>query len=307
MTSTEASRARVWTGDSFRRVRAALSGSVLTLTYHRVSALEADPDRLAIPPEAFEAQMAVLASEYHVLRASELCTVLGKRRRLPRRAVVVTFDDGYADLLSAAKPILERHGVPATAFVSTREVGTDREKWWDEVQYLRDVGSDADSISSARLADLPPREREDALEALAEHAGVERPRRAEYRTMTEREIRELSSGGLVEIGAHTVSHRRLSGAPPREQREEIVGGKDALEAILGERVTMFSYPFGGRDALTAETKRLVAQSGFSCAFANWFGLAFPWTDRYAIPRCPTEPLEAEEFAARLDHWFAMGR
>jgi peptidoglycan/xylan/chitin deacetylase (PgdA/CDA1 family) len=55
---------------------------------------------------------------------------------LPRRAVVVTFDDGYADNLYTAKPLLERFEVPATIFVTTGYIGRDREFWWDELERL---------------------------------------------------------------------------------------------------------------------------------------------------------------------------
>jgi peptidoglycan/xylan/chitin deacetylase (PgdA/CDA1 family) len=55
---------------------------------------------------------------------------------LPNRSVVVTFDDGYADNLHNAKPLLERYGIPATVFITTGYVGREREFWWDELERL---------------------------------------------------------------------------------------------------------------------------------------------------------------------------
>jgi peptidoglycan/xylan/chitin deacetylase (PgdA/CDA1 family) len=55
---------------------------------------------------------------------------------LPDRSVVVTFDDGYADNLHIAKPLLERYGIPATVFLTTGYIGHERGFWWDELDRL---------------------------------------------------------------------------------------------------------------------------------------------------------------------------
>jgi peptidoglycan/xylan/chitin deacetylase (PgdA/CDA1 family) len=52
------------------------------------------------------------------------------------RLVAVTFDDGYADNLEEALPVLEEFGVPATVFVSTNGIDSSREFWWDELEAL---------------------------------------------------------------------------------------------------------------------------------------------------------------------------
>jgi peptidoglycan/xylan/chitin deacetylase (PgdA/CDA1 family) len=54
----------------------------------------------------------------------------------PRWSVAITFDDGYADSLYCAKPVLERYGVPATVFVITGAIDQGREFWWDELEGL---------------------------------------------------------------------------------------------------------------------------------------------------------------------------
>src|SRR5262249_18066421 len=57
-------------------------------------------------------------------------------KNIPRRTVVVTFDDGYQDNLTDAKPFMERWEVPGTVFVAAGYLGKGREFWWDELERL---------------------------------------------------------------------------------------------------------------------------------------------------------------------------
>ncbi|HLA89892.1 MAG TPA: polysaccharide deacetylase family protein [Gemmatimonadaceae bacterium] len=107
----------------------------IVLLYHRVAGPRRDPLALDVRPAHFDAQLAVLARTAAPLALDEFET----RRRagtLPPRAVAVTCDDGYADSLLTAAPILARHGVPATIFVTAGMVGSDREFWWDLVERI---------------------------------------------------------------------------------------------------------------------------------------------------------------------------
>jgi len=317
--------ARIALGNAWRTARAAAGGTTLVLTYHRVLRLESDPQLLTIDPKLFDEQMTVLAERFRPIRASDLASSLASRSRLPQRSVVVTFDDGYHDLLTVIKPILERHGVPATAFISTGLIGSDGEQWWDELEALL-LGESTDGDDAGwditapprndsqrlyletcdRLRGLDPASRESALEEIAAAKGLPRSRRPEYRMLSAEEIRELASDGLIEIGSHTVSHQMLAAANPETQLAEIAQGKKVLEDILGREIGLFSYPYGGADAVDANSREIAAETGHLCAFANWFGLTFPWTDRYAIPRCPTENLGGEAFAERLEQWVRDG-
>jgi len=112
-----------------------VGGTALVLVYHRVTQLERDPQLLAVTPENFDAQMTLLAERYSVLPLSELAAGI-RSHHVPDRAVAVTFDDGYADNLLEATPLLEKYGVPATVFVSSGCVESGREFWWDEVERI---------------------------------------------------------------------------------------------------------------------------------------------------------------------------
>lgn len=109
--------------------------TALVLIFHRVADLERDPQLLAVSPERFDAQMALLATRHPVVSLGDLAEGI-RANALPDKAIAVTFDDGYADNLEHAAPILDRHGVPATVFVSSGYVRSGREFWWDELERL---------------------------------------------------------------------------------------------------------------------------------------------------------------------------
>jgi peptidoglycan/xylan/chitin deacetylase (PgdA/CDA1 family) len=111
------------------------SPTALALLYHRVTELPLDPQLLCVSPRHFGQHLDVLATEFQPLSLLEFIERL-RCGRLPSRAVVVTFDDGYEDNLSGAKPILDKYGVPATVFVTTGYMGENREFWWDELERL---------------------------------------------------------------------------------------------------------------------------------------------------------------------------
>lgn len=108
---------------------------VIILVYHRVFDAHTDPQLLCVHPGRFREHLEHLARNYSVLSLSQLAKAL-QERQMPKRAVVVTFDDGYADNLHNAKPLLEHFGIPATVSVTTGYMGRGKEFWWDELERL---------------------------------------------------------------------------------------------------------------------------------------------------------------------------
>lgn len=103
------------------------------LMYHRVAPLSVDPWDLNVTPEYFDQHMAALNKHTQPISLVELGNALASGK-VPERFSVVTFDDGYYNNLQHAKPILEKHNVPATVFVSTGYTDSQREFWWDELE-----------------------------------------------------------------------------------------------------------------------------------------------------------------------------
>lgn len=117
------------------RIWRKLHSQGLILLYHRVETLDTDPQLLSVTPEHFAEHLEYLSEHYNPISLSELFLAL-KAGKIPDKSVAITFDDGYADNLSNAKPLLEKYGIPATVFVTSGFIGSDREFWWDDLERL---------------------------------------------------------------------------------------------------------------------------------------------------------------------------
>ena len=113
------------------------------LMYHSVSPDAGPKTALAVTPRTFERQMHFLRkNKYNVIPLEHLVDLISQKKRIPRRTVAITFDDGYQDVYRYAFPILKVYNLPATLFIIVDEVGRaqgDRLSW-QEILYMRDSG-----------------------------------------------------------------------------------------------------------------------------------------------------------------------
>jgi peptidoglycan/xylan/chitin deacetylase (PgdA/CDA1 family) len=117
------------------RVRGRFAVRGLILMYHRVAELDADPWGLAVSPAHFAEHLTILRTRRSAITLLDLAEAI-KMGRAPRRPIVVTFDDGYADNVTTARPLLEQYGIPATVFLTTGAIDSEREFWWDELERI---------------------------------------------------------------------------------------------------------------------------------------------------------------------------
>jgi peptidoglycan/xylan/chitin deacetylase (PgdA/CDA1 family) len=279
----------------------------------------------------------VFPGEVHARRFDTLCSWLRgwfnilpldeavRRLRngtLPARAACITFDDGYADNHDQALPILRRHGLNATFFIATGFLGGGRMFNDSVIEILRraqgpslDLGglgiegmgrfdlSSADARRHAIEAILPAikyrplAEREELALAIQARAGV--GNLPNDLMMTTEQVRALHRAGM-RIGAHTRSHPILARLGREEARAEIEGGRDDLQHLLGEPVTLFAYPNGkpGKD-YSRESVALVQEIGFEAAAATAWGAAGMASDPFQLPRFTPWDRSQSRFGLRM--------
>jgi peptidoglycan/xylan/chitin deacetylase (PgdA/CDA1 family)/glycosyltransferase involved in cell wall biosynthesis len=299
------------------------------LAYHRIADLTPDSHGLCTPPEVFREHMSYVRDHLSPIRLDDLVRAAAAGR-IPEGAVAITLDDGYLDALTAASPILEELGVPATFFVNTDRLDEPHERWWDVLErvFLSTAPVPSELCLTADGGDLrmptaTPRDRGETLESLNRIAwpmdaagraalvdqvlawsGRPAAPRTTHRVLTADETRKLASRPGHTIGAHTVHHLALTTHTLETRRREVIENKDALERALQHPVTLFSYPYGDVDG---ELVRMVGEAGFHAAVTVEAGRVSAGANRLLLPRCEITPRHHKDFATHLQQIFGYGR
>jgi peptidoglycan/xylan/chitin deacetylase (PgdA/CDA1 family) len=290
--------------------------SFLILIFHRV--LPAWDPLLPDEPCAasFAAQLDLLSRLFNVLPLSE-AVARASSRSLPPRAACITFDDGYANNLHVAAPLLAERRLPATVFVATSFLGG-RNMWNDTlIESIRRAPEEfdlaelglprfrLDGVEARRAAIgsllgalkyLSPPERAARVEAIADR--IDGPRAGPL-MLTEHDVRELEKRG-IEVGAHTLHHPILTQLGDEESWDEIIGSKRAIEDIVGHSIAGFAYP-NGRPFRDYERRHveLVRKAGFGYAVSTAWGSVGAHSDTYQLPRLAAWDRTPLRYAARL--------
>jgi peptidoglycan/xylan/chitin deacetylase (PgdA/CDA1 family) len=276
-------------------------GRLAILTFHRVVP---EPDPL-IPGEPdvvrFTWLLDLLASCFNVLPLREAVERL-RNGALPRRAVALTFDDGYANNCEIAMPVLRSRGLPATVFIATgymnggvmfNDAAISAIRSAPSSLDLREIGLGVFALTDilARRTALatvlseikyqPMAEREHCIRRLGEICGVSGPHHV---MVNDEQVRRMHRGGM-EIGAHTVTHPILAKVDRDQALREIGDSKRTLEQLIAAPVVSFAYPngFPGRD-YTKEHAELVRKAGYQLAVSTAWGRATRGVDPFQLPR-----------------------
>ena len=150
-------------------------------------------------------------------------------------------------------------------------------------------------------------QRKKYLEMLSNQSGQPLQNTGLNNSLNKNELNLLAMHPLVTIGAHTVTHVRLSALNKHDQELEIFNSKKHLEEILNSKIEIFSYPFGGRNDYTKQTVEIVKKVGFRKAASNYPGQFHRWKDPFQIPRQLVRNWGPAEFKNRLSKFWLNGK
>jgi peptidoglycan/xylan/chitin deacetylase (PgdA/CDA1 family) len=301
-------------------------GTCNVLLYHRVTNLELDPQLLAVSPQNFYEQVDFIKRNYHLLSIDEFDYIIEKRKKFPKHSFILTFDDGYADNLYEALPILECLNTQALFFIATATLGTKQEFWWDDLErifleYHQDfptkiklsiVGKSYDFLTNSYenihksyrqlhriIKPLSIQDRTEAFAQILLQANLEKQGRISHRPLTWEELKKLASSSSVAIGCHTHNHVQLSAHSQDEQYQEISTSKQLLEQYLQKKIVHFSYPFGTRSDYGKETMQICKNLNLQYAYANYPEKVKIYSDVFQIPRFLVRNWGTQAFANYL--------
>ena len=311
-----------------KKYRQLFYGQCAILLYHRITNLETDPQSLSVTPENFDDHLKHIRENYQLLTINDFFSHLSAGKNLPKQSVIVTFDDGYADNLLEALPVLERNNAQALFYIATGNLNTSNEFWWDEVErHLLLPGKLPDSLqliignsemvfSTNTTSDkkstyekllpllrtMTPEESKNTVFQIFEWAG-RIPPRSTHRSMTFNEIELMAQSSSVVLGAHTHSHQSLAALSNERQMSEILKSKEILEGLTGKLITHFSYPFGTKKDYNQTTIKICEELGFKWVAANFPDTADLTSSKFQLPRFLVRDWKKKKFETYLKSIF----
>jgi peptidoglycan/xylan/chitin deacetylase (PgdA/CDA1 family) len=271
--------------DTYAFIRRKLTKSqVAILMYHRVGPKNDNWSLESLDPQSFLKHMEYFSRKFELISLNELVRYIRQRKSLPEKAVVITFDDGYRDNYLYAYPIIKKHNIPTTIFLTTGHIGTNRLFWWDKVSYIvkhttvnklnlgefgsyilsSDVDKSLINITiTEKLKKITEDEKQFLMEKLLIASNVlDIPSEVGKNLILSWEhVKEMMNGG-IDFGAHSVNHPILTNMPLEQAKWEIMQSMQNIEEKLGKKVDGFSYPNGD---FNSAISKFIQDSGFSWA------------------------------------------
>lgn len=285
----------------------------IILLYHRIGEVEYNsiPSMVHATQDEFEREIIFLKRHYNIISCSELLDVFRYNISLPKRSLIITFDDGYKDNYTNAFPVLKKYNIPAIIFLSTNYIGEKNGLFWiDKVAWIIDsiqkesvdipgLGSlSLNSIKSKNktkltiiryLTKIQDSQKNEIIDSLCRQLKVEiRNEIAKELYLSEDEIRDMSKNGIM-FGGHGCSHSILTKISIKQAMNEVRESKIIIERIIEKKIDFFAYPNGSFNDFNEQIIEIVQNSGYRLAFTTVLG-SNNINDRinlFALRRIPT--------------------
>ncbi|MBL8327333.1 MAG: polysaccharide deacetylase family protein [Rubrivivax sp.] len=257
----------------------------------------------AIPAQLFERQLQQLQARCTVISLRDALRYLDGEAGLPRRAVVLTFDDGYLDNLEVAAPLLRKYGMPATLFLATGYVDRAEPQWVDELHFAFTYRTrDRLALSVLPMVLDLTQERTEAHARITVAMQLLRFGYARRRELLDEVIAQLQPSRRMprltlnwddarrmrreypefELGLHTHDHIEMATLPVEDALAEVRHSQDRFQAEMGYAARYFSYPYGRCSMPLIEG---LAQLGIEAAFRTQpTERITPAANPWALPR-----------------------
>ncbi|MFX0207098.1 MAG: polysaccharide deacetylase family protein [Candidatus Hodarchaeota archaeon] len=290
---------------------------VLILLYHRFSHHSKAPHLLPyMHVEDFRRHMSYIRKWYEIISLDELIDNLNDNKKFTTPRIILTFDDGYKSNYTLAYPILRNLNLPATIFLTSGLIGSEKGLWVDELENIllyTPVKKFAlpeifkDEVLSVNTL-KQKREIKDRLRSHLLYADNNTRRKyinklrkilklendtikmAKDRIMLNwEEIREMAAHNIT-FGGHTLSHPALTCIPFPEAANEIIESKNQIERHLGLSVRHFAVPNGEDNDFNESLSQFCKEIGFkSIASANHGLIDNTNKDPYWLKRISASP------------------
>ncbi len=289
--------------------------NITIIMFHSVNINKFLPSKsnFSTPPEIFRKKLLFL-SRYKIISMDKLIEFYENGESIPKNCVVLTFDDGYQDNYKFAFPILKELNIPATIFVATDYIDSD--KWLplnilyylitttkkehititkiesnQEHQLTLITNNDKDiakSIVAGLYKKTPSKKRKTFFNELQNQLIDKKkmPLPDDLKMLNRKEIDEMHRSGLICFGSHTASHVLLAMSSEEKVAQELKESKCSIEKMLNHPIKHFAYPNGHPEDFSVRDKSILQHLGYktACTTIEGTNKVSPQTDMFELKR-----------------------
>jgi peptidoglycan/xylan/chitin deacetylase (PgdA/CDA1 family) len=287
-----------------RLFRSRFRRRLLVLAYHGVCGERpdaSDPAGMHVPAPLFEAQLRALLDHYQPVSLGQVAAHFASGIPLPDNPLLITFDDGYRNVLLNALPILRSLKVPCAFFPIVGAVETGEWPWFTRLAYHSNLNSGAFIRLGSELMLLNTAERQEWMQR--NRFDTNDLPVCDHTICSWDELAAAAADGWIEIGSHSMTHRALDTCGLQELAYELKDARLLLEQKLNISVDAAAYPFGRCSPAVCNT---ALTAGYRIAFQVNGRHADSNSQIMAIPRTPAGPLDTPTvMLSRVSGWTEM--